>query len=141
MLFLTLTSDQTNFSKRENEISWTLHNFDFGCHEWVGLSSLTFDFGNTGKMASNILSNIDIISNLIDKNSFNEAGIIHTIPGKNAYAKKENFVEFWKLDSRRPKNVTFTFRHFNVNKINNFKVTLIFVKTQNAPQFMVSRYF
>lgn len=134
IMFLTLSSSQPNCSKRDNEISWALHNFDLGCHKWVGISSLSIEFKNEQK---NFGSNVNLCLNLIDTNSYNESGIILTIPGENAYAVNKNVIEFWKLDTRRPKNVTFTFRNSNVNIMENFKVTLAFAKTQNAPQTVV----
>lgn len=134
MLFLTLSSSQSNCTKRENEFSWALHNFDLGCHKWVGLSSISMDFASRRAQFD---TSVELCTNLIDKSYFNETGLIHTIPGKNAYSQKKNSIEFWKLDSRRPKIVTFTFVNSNVNNLENFKVTLAFAKTQNAPQLMV----
>ena len=121
-LFLTLSSNQSNFTKRENEISWSLHNFDLGCNQYVGLASFTIEFIEN----ENFESNTDMLTNLIDKSYFNETGIIYTIPGKNAIAKRSDLVEFWRLDTRKPENVTFTFRHANVNKIKNLTLTLAF---------------
>lgn len=134
MLFLTLSSDQPNCTIRENEFSWSLHNFDLGCHKWVGLSSLSLDFKSSNTRFD---TSVELCTNLIDQSYFNEFGVIHTIPGKFAYAQKRTSIEFWKVDSRNPKIVTFTFRHANVNIIKNFKVTLVFAKTQNAPRLMV----
>ena len=121
-LFLTLSSNQSNFTKRENEISWSLHNFDVGCNQYVGLASLTIELIENESFESNT----DMLTNLIDKSYFNETGIIYTIPGKGAIAKRSDLVEFWRLDTRKPENVTFTFRHANVNKIKNLTLTLAF---------------
>lgn len=136
MLFLTLSSDQANCSKTGNEYSWAMHNFDLGAHEWVGLSSISMDFERNGRFASSV----NLCTNLIDKSIFNESGLIHIIPGKFGYDEKKNRLEFWRLDTRKPRNVTFTFRHANVNKLAKFSVTLAFAKSRDAQQDMV-RFF
>ena len=134
MLFLTLNSNQPNCSKRENEFHFALHNFDLGYHQLVGLSSISIDFTGT---AEDFDSSIDLSTSLIDRSYYNENGVIHTIPGKNSRVLHKSSIEFWKLDTRKPKNVTFTFRHTNVNTIKNFRVTLAFAKLQNEEQNMV----
>ena len=134
MLFLTLDSNQPNCSKRENEFHFALHNFDLGHHKLVGLSTVSIDFKRT---AAEFDSSIDLSTSLIDRSYYNENGVIHTIPGKNSRVHTKCSIEFWKLDTRKPKNVTFTFRHANVNNIQNFRVTLAFAKSQNEDQVMV----
>lgn len=133
MQLLTLSSDQENCSKRENGYSWTLHNFDLGCNNSVALSSCYVDFAGNRKYASSIALGL----NLIDKNFYNELGIIGIIPGNSANGKNPNSHEFWPLDTRRPKNIELTFHHANVNKVKNFNVTLVFNRIENAPQSLV----
>lgn len=132
MQLLTLSSDQENCSKRENGYSWTLHNFDLGCNNYVALSSCYVDFAGNRKNATNISLGL----NLIDRNFFNELGIIGTIPG-NLSGKNPTSHEFWPLDTRRPENIELTFHHANVNRVKNFKVTLVFTRKENAPQSLV----
>ena len=130
MLFLTLSSDQSNYTKTENELQWVFHNFDLGCHDLVGLSSVFIDFVPIGTEQE---SKIDVCTNLIDRNYFNETGILFTISGRKTSKIIRTNIEFWKLDTRKPKNVTFTFRHAKVNNLKNLTITLAFAKNPNAP--------
>ena len=150
-MFLTLSSNQSNCSKRENEISWSMPNLDLGCNQFVGLSSAFFTFEGGD---NDIYDHFELTTNLIDRNNYNQAGILLTIAGQNA-ALRSNVIknvqraqiEFWKLDSRKPKNLTFTFRHFNrVNTKKNVTpenatITLAFSQIQDAAQSMVRKEF
>ena len=113
-----------------------MHNFDLGCNQFVGLSSISIEFENV----ANSDANIDISTNLIDKSYFNETGLIHTIPGLIGYTDKRQIVEFWKLDTPRPESIKFTFHHAYANNVRKFSATLAFAKTQDASQIMVRLY-
>jgi len=122
MRFLQLNNRMSNSSIHDKDsIKWELPTLQLTYDERIALSSLVIDFKEKPPSKTPII----VMTNLIDKNSFNPDGIIYASPARSRdISYTSHALESWKTDSTRPRQVIFTFPGINVDTISFISITL-----------------
>jgi len=104
-----------------NKIMWELPNLQLCYDQKIALSHIVFDFKNKGRNSGPIL----VTTNLIDRNSDNPEGLIMSFPGQvRDFSYAPPNLEFWKIDSIRPRQVMFTLEGVVIDTISFVSITL-----------------
>ena len=110
-----------NCTQSDGFLRWDFSNLEFPPESRVALSNLVIDFKTKD------LENepIEISTNLIERDMFNPNGTIITFP---AHVKdvihNSNILEFWSIDSMRPRSILFTLEGVDVSSILFFSAVL-----------------
>ena len=119
--FLLLTNQMNNCIQSDTQLRWYVPNLEFGSDSRVALSSITIDF----KTKATENSPIRISTNLIERDMYNPDGVLITFPAHvKDVTHHSNLLEYWRIDSIRPRSVLFTFHGVNVNTISFVSVVL-----------------
>ena len=124
--FLLLTNTMTNCSQFDDNMRWDFSNLEFEFNSRIALSRLIVDFKN--KDMEN--APMEISTNLVERNILNPNGTLISFPAHvKDVTHNANILEFWRIDSMRPRSVLFTFRGVDVSSIVFFSAVLA-IETQ-----------
>ena len=126
MKYLHLTDRMNNCFKTSKQYRWEFPNLEFPSESQVALSSMTIDF----KTRASEKSPVQLSTNLIERDMYNPGGILITFPAHvKDITHQSNLLEFWRIDSMRPRFVVFTFDSLNVDTVSFFSA-VIAIKTE-----------
>ena len=119
--FLLLTNKMTNCSQFDEFMRWDFSNLEFESNSRIALSRLIVDFKN--KDMEN--APMEISTNLIERNMYNPNGSLISFPAHvRDVTHTSNILEFWRIDSMRPRSILFTFSGVDVSSIVFFSAVL-----------------
>ena len=123
-MFLQLHDKMKNCSKNGQQIKWEMPQLELPSNCQVALSSLAMDFSNP----ENTRKPVTIMTNLIEADIYNQDGVIITNPNgsQRHISHFSNILEFWRVDSIRPRFISFKFKDVPTNLISHFSVVLAF---------------
>ena len=121
MIHLQIHSEMRNSVRTSNKIQWSFPHLEFAEDSKVSLSSLTIDFTDNFLLTEPL----KISTNLIEGDTLNPDGMLITFPsGLSRVSHFATFLEFWKIDSVRPRNITFTFEGVSTDSLNYVSAVL-----------------
>jgi len=107
------------FTQQGGSLKWETPNLELDSKGRFAISSVTVSVNGA------INGPIIISSNLVENDYHNTDGIVLVLPPKKLYYQAM-VLEFWKLDSSRPRNVMFTLRGVNVTSLNFVSIVIAF---------------
>jgi len=120
MRFLRLHNEMDGFNAEGESIKWETPNLELDSKGKFALSS--FAISVNGSLPD---EPIIISCNLVEDDYHNTDGIILVLPPKRS-SYHAMTLEFWKLDSSRPRNIMFTLRGVSVTSLSFVSIVIAF---------------
>ena len=110
------------FTKTFRALKWEMPNLELDANGKFAVNSMTLNLSAGTTPDKSII----VSCSLVERDSFNTDGIVLCFPSKSEFVFKTATLEFWKLDSSRPRNIIFTLDGLNVVDINFVSIVLAF---------------
>ena len=122
MRFLRLHSDMEGFSIEKGVLRWETPHLELDSQGKFAVSTLVLStsHGPGGNPVPIIVS-----SNLVENDLHNTDGIVTILP-PGQFSFQAMTLEFWKLDSSRPRSVMFTLRGLDITSLEFISIVIAF---------------
>lgn len=111
------------FSKDSDKFRWEMPNLELNANGRVALASLMINFHAKPIITKSVLISISIV----EKDMYNVDGIVLSLPANiEDVAFHSPYLQFWELDSSRPRSVVFTFDGLDASAVSFVSIVLAF---------------
>jgi len=122
MRFLALNSDMSNFSAHGDTIKWELSNLELNANGKFAISNMVIIMNDIPTGEKFMIS-----TSLVERDENNSDGVVISKPVRGKFISYQATVlEYWNLDSSRPRNIMFTLRGLDESMLSFVSVVIVF---------------